>query len=191
MKEHPWGCGFISCIENRKSLFPAAAASAVRTVKGRVEGVEVFGIQMILDHPHGFAEPLEVDDFPFTEEPDRIADFRVLDQPEDVVVGEPCLLLCRHILIEIRDGIAGGLELAGAEGKAAGRLGPDPRGVVNIVGGEALFLQLFCRQVAGQLVDDGGDDLQVGQFFGTYIVLRNVPNQALCGQAQCFRLICT
>ena len=47
---------------------------------------------MILDHPHRLTEPLEVDDLPLPEEPDRIADLRILDQPEDVVIGESCFL---------------------------------------------------------------------------------------------------
>ena len=164
-------------IENGKSLFPAAAAaaSAVQAVESRIECIEVSGIQVILNHPHRFTEPLEVDNLPFTEEAYGVADFRILDQPQNIVIGEPCFLFCGHILIEIRNGIAGGLELAGAEGEAAGGLGPDSCRMVNIVGGEALFFQLFCRQVAGELVDDGGNDLQMGQFFGTQRSSGNVP----------------
>lgn len=77
-----------------KFLFPAAAAFAVRAVEGRIERIEVFGIQVILDHPHRFTEPLEVDDLPFSEESDGVADFRILDQPENVVVGKAGLLFC-------------------------------------------------------------------------------------------------
>ena len=79
-------------IDIRMFYLPVAVSTLL--VEGRVESIEVLGIQMILGYPEGFAEPLEVDDLPFTEEPDGVTDFRVFDQPEDVVVSEPCLLLC-------------------------------------------------------------------------------------------------
>lgn len=70
-------------------------ASAVgRCVKFRVEGVEVFGIQVILDDPQAFAEPLEMHHLALPQEPDRITDFRVFDQAEDIVVGGTGFLLC-------------------------------------------------------------------------------------------------
>ncbi len=80
-------------IKKTGGLFAAAAVSAVRAVEGRVERIEVFGIQIILNHPQRLAEPLEVDDLPFTEETDGITDLRILDQTEDVVVSESCFLL--------------------------------------------------------------------------------------------------
>ena len=35
---------------------------------------------------------------------------------------------------------------------------------------------MLRRKVSGQLVDDGGDDFQVGQFFGTYIGKHRFPH---------------
>ena len=45
-----------------------------------------------------FAETLEVDDFPLSQETDDIVDVRVVGKAEDIVVGEAGFLLCRHIL---------------------------------------------------------------------------------------------
>lgn len=67
-------------------LFPAAAAGFL-FVKGRIKGIEVFRVEMILNDPQGLAEPLEVDDLPLTKEADRIADLGILYQTENVVVG--------------------------------------------------------------------------------------------------------
>ena len=62
-------------------------------IKSRVEGVEILGVKVILGDAEGFTEPLEVDNLPLAEEADRIADLRVLDEAEDVVVGGAGFLL--------------------------------------------------------------------------------------------------
>lgn len=49
---------------------------------------------MILNDPQGFAEALEVHDLPGPQETDRIADFRIFDQTQNVVVGGAGFLLC-------------------------------------------------------------------------------------------------
>ena len=41
-----------------------------------------------------FAETLEVDDFPLSQETDDIVDVRVVGQAKDVVIGKAGLLLC-------------------------------------------------------------------------------------------------
>lgn len=70
------------------------AATISRRVKFRVEGVEVLGVQMILNDSQTFAKPLEVHHFSLAQESDGIADLRVLDQAEDVVIGGAGFLLC-------------------------------------------------------------------------------------------------
>ena len=47
---------------------------------------------MILYITQGFTETLEMNHFPFSEEADRIADLRVFDDAEDVIVGAPGFL---------------------------------------------------------------------------------------------------
>ena len=54
-------------------FFRILADGACARVKGRIQGVEVVGIQMILNDPQGFAEALEVHDLPGPQETDRIA----------------------------------------------------------------------------------------------------------------------
>lgn len=130
---------------------------------------------MILHVPEGFAESLEVDDLTLSQEADRIADFRVFDHTEDVLIGGAGFLLCRQVLEQIRDGIALGLEFTGVEGNAAGCLRPDTGSVVDIVGSEAGGLDLLRSQVSGQLMDDGGHDLQMGQFLRTCIGIEMLP----------------
>ena len=135
-------------------------------VKGRVQGVEVAAVQAVLDAAKNFSESLEMYDFPFPQKADGVADFRILDDPQDVVVGGSGFLFRRQILEQVGDGIPFGLKFTGVEGNAAGGLGPDAGGVVDIVGAEAGVLDFLGRQVPGQLVDDGGDHFQMGQFFG-------------------------
>ena len=47
---------------------------------------------MILYITQGFTETLEMSHFPLSEEADRIADFRVFDDAEDVIVSAPGFL---------------------------------------------------------------------------------------------------
>ena len=40
---------------------------------------------------------------PLPQEPDRVSHLRVIHNADDIVIGGPCLLLCRHVLMQIRD----------------------------------------------------------------------------------------
>ena len=124
---------------------------------------------MILNDPQGLTEPLEVDDLPLTKEADRIADLGILYQTENVVVGLAGLLFRRHGFVKVGDGIAGGLEFCCREWSTACCLRPDPGGVIHIIRSEALFLQLFGGETAGELMDDGGYDLHMSQLLGSDI----------------------
>ena len=75
----------------------------------------------------------------------------------------------RQILEKIRERIALGLKLAGVEGNAARRLGPDPRGMIDIIRPKALLYQFLRGKIAGQLVDNGGDHLQMRQLLSADI----------------------
>ena len=96
-----------------------AAIAIPAPVKARIERVEVLGVQSILHDPQGFTEPLEVHDLSHAQELDGLADIRILHQTQDIVIGSSRLLLCRHILHQIRDNVAGGLELSCRERNAA------------------------------------------------------------------------
>lgn len=63
-------------------------------VEAGVDIVDVFFVQPVLHQTQPFAEALEVDDFPSTQEFDDVVDIRVIGKPQNVVVGDAGLLLC-------------------------------------------------------------------------------------------------
>lgn len=75
-----------------------------------------------------------------------------------------------HVLGEVGDGVAGGLEGGGGEGHSACGLRPDAGGVIHKVDVKAGFFDLLDGEVAGELVDDGADHLQMRQLLGTDII---------------------
>lgn len=64
------------------------------SIEFRVNGIKVFAVQIILDNPEGFAETLEMDDFPLSQKPDRVNNVRIIDHAQDVVIGSAGFLLC-------------------------------------------------------------------------------------------------
>ena len=103
----------------RITLF--AVTPAVR-VKLGIADVEVLRIESILQKPEGFAESLEMYDLALSQETDGVADFRIFDQAENVIVSGACFLFCRHILEEIGDQVALALEFAGIERNTAPKM---------------------------------------------------------------------
>ena len=65
----------------------------LKLVEGGVGEIDVPGVHLLLAQPQTFAEALEVDDLPLPQEADYVVYIRVVGQPENVIVGEPCLLL--------------------------------------------------------------------------------------------------
>lgn len=57
---------------------PVCLLSAASRVKCRVADIEVFAVEFLLDEAESFAEALEMHDLSFTQETDRVADFRGL-----------------------------------------------------------------------------------------------------------------
>lgn len=74
-------------------LYTGAKAPVLFLVKFRVEGIEVLGIQLILDQPEPFAETLEVYDLSLTQETDRFCNLLILDQTQNVIVSSSGFLL--------------------------------------------------------------------------------------------------
>lgn len=138
-------------------------------VKGRVGEIDVPGIHLLLAQTQTFTEPLEVDDLPLPEEADHVIYVRVVRQPQDVVIGDPGLLLGGQVLGQVGDGIAGGLYTGGRPGEAGGGCGVDAGGVVHEVGGKrGVIPYLLVGEVPGQLVDDSRHHLHVSQLLGAY-----------------------
>ena len=65
-------------------------------VKSGIECIEVLAVQLILRNSQRFTESLIMNNLTFSQEFDGFADIRFFDQPEDVIICAPCLLLCRH-----------------------------------------------------------------------------------------------
>lgn len=79
--------------------------------------------------------------------------------------------ICGHILHQIRNDIAFGLELAGIEGNAARCLRPDADSVIHVIIAEAALLDLLHGKVLCELVHNGGYHLQVCQFLSTDVCI--------------------
>lgn len=62
-------------------------------IDGRVHAVDIALVQLPAQQFNGFTEPLEMDDLPFPEELDDIIDIGVVAQAQNVVIGDPRLLL--------------------------------------------------------------------------------------------------
>ena len=64
-----------------------------RSVKGGIEGVKIFAVEIILCDAQRVAEALEVHQLALAQEFDGVAHVGVVDQAQDVVVGHAGLLL--------------------------------------------------------------------------------------------------
>ena len=84
---------------------PCAPFSCL-TVGDRVGEIDVLLVHLFLGQPNGLAEALEMDDLPLSEETDDIGNIRVVTQPQDVVIGNSCLLLGSQILGQVADDVA-------------------------------------------------------------------------------------
>ena len=140
---------------------------AAALVKGRVAGIEVLRIKMILRDAEGIPKPLIMHDLTLPEELDGLADIGIVAEAEDVVVGDAGLLLGRQILMEISEDVPLDAHVFHVKGHPRGGDGVDPRGMIHKVGGEGGVLDLLLGQVAGELVEDGGDHFEVGQLLCT------------------------
>lgn len=62
-------------------------------IEGRVDEVEILLVHFLLGQAQALAEALEMHDLPGPQELDDIVDVRVVGQAQDVVIGDPGLLL--------------------------------------------------------------------------------------------------
>ena len=95
---YPGAAAGISPFFSGKNGSGSAIDTGTVRIKGRIECIEVLAVQIILDNPERFAESLIMDNFPLSQITDDVADIRVFDQPENVVVSDPRFLFwCNHI----------------------------------------------------------------------------------------------
>ena len=64
-------------------------------IEFRVEGVEVFGVELVGRQAEALAEALEVNNLPLAQEANRVRYVRVVAVAQNVVVRRARLLLCR------------------------------------------------------------------------------------------------
>lgn len=100
MKQHTEFFNFI--------LFSLAAVF----IKCGIAGIEIAGIKIILSYAQRFAETLEMNDFTFTKELDRVAYIRIVRKSKDVIIGCACFLLGSHILVQVGNYIAFALKIS-------------------------------------------------------------------------------
>ena len=62
-----------------------------------VHTVDVFLVQFLTKEFRCFTKSLEMDDLPLPEELNYIIHIRVIRKPQDIVVGDPCFLLCQGV----------------------------------------------------------------------------------------------
>ena len=62
-------------------------------IDGGIHAVDISLVQLPAQKLDGLAEPLEVYDLPLPQELDDVVDVGIVTEPQDVVVGYPCLLL--------------------------------------------------------------------------------------------------
>ena len=75
-------------------------------VKGRVAGIEIFGVQIILSYAHSVGKPLKMHNLPLSKELDRITNVGIVNKPQNVVIGRSGLLLSSQVLVKIGKQIA-------------------------------------------------------------------------------------
>ena len=75
-------------------------------VKALVESVEVFAVELIGEQSEVLSESLIMDNLTRSEKSDRVDDIRIVAEAQDVIVGGARLLLRRHTLVQIGDGIS-------------------------------------------------------------------------------------
>lgn len=150
-------------------------------VKGRIGKIDVLLIHFFLGQAYRLAKALEVYHLAGPQELDDIADIRVVAEPQDIVIRHAGLLFRSHILCQVRYDIPLHADPGGVPGSPGGGGGIDTRGVVHKVGGKATGTELFLGEIAGQLVYNGADHLQMSQLFRTYRGTKMAPKaQNLC-----------
>ena len=138
-------------------------------VEGGIGEVDVLLIHFFLGKAQSLAKTLEVNDLTGAQKFDDIVDIRVIAEPKNVVIGHTGLLLGGEILGEIGNQIAFHGHGCGAIGEAGGRRGINAGGAIDEVGVKPGGFDLFAVQIAGQLMHDSTDHLQVSQFLCTFL----------------------
>lgn len=125
-----------------------------------------------------------MDNLSFAEEADRITDFRIFNKTQNIIIRSAGFLLRSHILMKIRNWITFRLESCSTPRSAAGCLRPESESMIYIIFIKTRFFKLFRSQITGELVYNGTDNLKMGEFLRTWIVIDIAPFE----KEICFKL---
>lgn len=95
-------------VHKRPGCFYISAWLFLPDIKFRVECIEIPAVEMVFYNVQPFAETLEMHDFAFSQETDWVADFRVFDKAQDIVIGSAGFLFCCDL---VKTTVAGNLSL--------------------------------------------------------------------------------
>ena len=114
---------------------------------------------------------------PLAQETYRIDDIRVVYKTEDIVIGQPRLLLRSDILVQIGKNIAGYLKRGYGERRPRCRLRVNAGGVIDKVGVKSAALDLVVGEIFRQLCDDRRDYFLMRELLGAQRSIGNVPQR--------------
>lgn len=108
-------------------------------------------------------------DFACTQKLQRFADIMVIDQTEQIIVGDACFLFCRHIFMQVRENIAFYADIFHVSRDTGCSLRKNASGMVDKVGVKTGFFNVIFAETTGQLMQNASDHFQMCQFFCTDI----------------------
>ena len=77
----------------------SSKATRLLFIKRRIDRVEILGIKIILHNAESIAKSLIVHDLPLAKEFYGVSDVRIVNKPQQVIIGGASLLLCYyHVL---------------------------------------------------------------------------------------------
>ena len=62
-------------------------------IEGWIHKIHIFLVQLFPQQLDSLAKTLEVDNLPFPKELDHVIYVRIIGQPQNIVIGDPCFLL--------------------------------------------------------------------------------------------------
>ena len=96
-----------------------------------------------------------------------IIHIRIIRKAQDVVISFPGFLFGGKVFTQIRNRITGYLDAGCGPGISGGSGRLDTGSMIHKIRSKGRVFDLLFIQIAGQLMDQGTNHLQVPQFFGT------------------------
>ncbi len=103
-------------------------------------------------------------DLAFAKIADRVDDIRIVCEAQDIVISCSGFLLGCHVLSQVCECIALGLEICRSERDPGCGCRIDRRRVVDEILVEAALLDIRFGEIPRELIDDRGDHFDVGEF---------------------------